>query len=72
MTYQIDSDPGGWLPKWVVKMASKKIPLNTLINLGKQIVKVRTPAKTASVRARWAERLKNETGQALWDSAGGQ
>jgi hypothetical protein len=38
--YQVDADPGGWIPDWVVRMASEDIPLNTLRNLRKQVLRV--------------------------------
>lgn len=34
--YQVDTDPGGYLPDWVVAMASEDIPVNTLTNLRKR------------------------------------
>ena len=40
-TYQVFSDPGGWLPAWLVKLASKKIPVNTLRGLSAQVKKTR-------------------------------
>jgi len=40
-TYQVFSDPGGWLPAWLVAAASKKIPLNTLRGLKAQVAKTR-------------------------------
>ena len=33
VTYEIDADPGGMLPHWLVRMASKDIPYITLTNL---------------------------------------
>ena len=40
-TYQVFSDPGGWLPAWLVAGASKKIPLKTLRGLQKQVKKTK-------------------------------
>lgn len=37
--YQIQADPGGSLPAWLVNWVSKKLPLNTLQGLRKQVVK---------------------------------
>ncbi len=65
VTYQIDSDPGGWLPDWIIKRASKQIPLNTLRNLQTQVNKVRRQGGSEAVRARWHARLKKETGQVV-------
>jgi hypothetical protein len=31
--YQVDADPGGWLPKWLARLATKKMPLNTIVGL---------------------------------------
>jgi hypothetical protein len=49
--YQVDADPGGSLPAWVVAMASEDLPVNTLTNL-------RARAKSGkatyqSFRSRW-------------------
>ena len=33
VTYEIDADPGGMLPHWIVRMASRDIPYITLTNL---------------------------------------
>ena len=35
--YQIDADPGGLLPDWVVRLASRDLPLVTLQNLRRQV-----------------------------------
>lgn len=37
--YQIDADPGGLLPAWLAKMASRDIPLRTLVNLRNRVKK---------------------------------
>lgn len=39
--YQVHADPGGSLPEWVANLASKKLPLLTIVGLRKQ-GKVRT------------------------------
>ncbi|MBK6688000.1 MAG: hypothetical protein IPG45_26230 [Deltaproteobacteria bacterium] len=39
ITYQVQADPGGALPAWVVNLVAKKIPLHTIQNLRKQVVK---------------------------------
>lgn len=39
--YQVNADPGGSLPKWLARRASKELPLETLRNLKKQIRKTR-------------------------------
>ena len=65
MTYQIDTDPGGWLPNWVIRMASEKNPLNTLIQLGEQIAYVQKNTVNDDLKAQWLSRLNAETGQKL-------
>jgi hypothetical protein len=37
--YQVDADPGGWLPKWLAKLASRRLPLYTIRSLRKQVKK---------------------------------
>ncbi len=39
--YQIDADPGGMLPDWLIESASKDIPLNTLTGLKKRVAQTR-------------------------------
>lgn len=34
--YQVDADPGGLIPKWLAKIATKRLPLYTLQGLRKQ------------------------------------
>jgi len=41
VTYQVDADPGGMLPEWLVKLTSRKIPIETLVGLRKQVAKTR-------------------------------
>jgi hypothetical protein len=35
--YQVNLDPGGRLPDWLIRWASKKIPFETLVDLEKQV-----------------------------------
>jgi len=35
--YQIDADPGGLIPGWLATMASRDIPLRTLVNLRNRV-----------------------------------
>jgi hypothetical protein len=35
--YRVQADPGGKIPAWMVRRASRSIPLDTLIALGKQL-----------------------------------
>lgn len=37
VTYEVQADPGGALPKWIVNLVSKKIPHKTITNLRKQV-----------------------------------
>lgn len=39
--YQVDADPGGWLPTWLAKLAARKLPLNTIRNMRKQVSRTR-------------------------------
>lgn len=39
VTYQVQADPGGSLPAWVVNLVAKKIPFKTIANLRKQVKK---------------------------------
>lgn len=39
VTYQVQADPGGAIPKWLVNLASKSLPHETLANLRKQVQK---------------------------------
>lgn len=42
MEYQINLDPGGSLPEFLVKWASKKVPMNTFVSLEKHVEKSAT------------------------------
>lgn len=37
--YQVDADPGGMIPTWLAKIATKRLPLYTIQNLRKQVRK---------------------------------
>lgn len=39
VTYQVQADPGGSIPKWLVNWASKGLPFNTLKRLREQVKK---------------------------------
>jgi hypothetical protein len=41
VTYQVDADPGGLLPDWLVKLTSRKLPIETLVGLRRQVTKTR-------------------------------
>jgi START domain len=51
--YRVHADPGGSSPTFLVRWASKNIPLDTLTALGKQIE--RTRGQYASVVKQWQE-----------------
>ena len=36
--YQIDADPGGMLPDWLIEATSEEIPLNTVVKLRKRVM----------------------------------
>jgi len=55
--YEIDADPGGSLPGWLVRMASRDIPLITLQNLRKR-VKVTEQAGTYASYIKSIEHLE--------------
>ncbi len=67
VTYQIDADPGGWLPRWVVRLASKSLPLETVRNLRNRVAKIQDPERRARVKAKWLKALKEHTGESLPD-----
>jgi len=39
--HQVDADPGGLLPDWLVKLTSRKLPIETLVGLRRQVAKTR-------------------------------
>lgn len=39
VTYQVQADPGGLLPAWIVNLVSKEIPFKTIANLREQVKK---------------------------------
>lgn len=41
VVYQVDADPGGSLPKWIVRLATRSLPLETLRGLLRQVVATR-------------------------------
>jgi len=41
MDYQVDADPRGLIPKWIAKMASKKLPLENIRAIRKRAVVTR-------------------------------
>lgn len=53
--YRVHADPGGNNPDWIVRAASKAIPLDTLSNLRRQLA--RTRGRYDQAAARWAQAL---------------
>ncbi len=51
--YQVDADPGGSLPDWVVRAASEDLPLNTLTNLRKRAGNKSSDADYDAFYATW-------------------
>jgi hypothetical protein len=39
--YQVDADPAGSIPKWLAKIATKRLPLHTIRDLRKQVKRTR-------------------------------
>lgn len=39
--FQVDADPAGSIPTWLAKAATKRLPLQTIIKLRKQVIKTR-------------------------------
>jgi hypothetical protein len=37
VTYQVDADPGGLLPEWLIKLTTRKLPIETLVGLRRQV-----------------------------------
>ena len=48
--YQIDADPGGMLPNWLIDLASREIPFETLRGLRKQVSAVKNTAEHVALR----------------------
>ena len=41
VTYQVDADPGGMLPEWLIKLTTRKLPIETLVGLRRQVARTR-------------------------------
>lgn len=54
VTLEVDADPGGLLPDWLVKMVTRKFPLDSLASLRAQIVRTRGVYDAEVVRLRQA------------------
>jgi hypothetical protein len=51
--YQLDADPGGWIPTWVGKITAKRAVIDTIRSLRKQVA--RTRGWYATRIARWKQ-----------------
>jgi hypothetical protein len=54
--YRVQADPGGKIPAWMVRRASRSIPLDTLRALAKQVELTRGQYPAASSNAAYAKR----------------
>jgi START domain len=41
VTYQVDADPGGLLPDWLIKLTTRKLPIQTLVGLRRRVAQTR-------------------------------
>jgi hypothetical protein len=65
VTYQVDADPGGLLPDWLIKLTTRKLPIETLVGLRRQVAKTHgkyedflkkyDPSKGGAVPAQFAK-----------------
>ena len=53
VTYQVSTDPGGWIPHWLARLASKDLPIKTIRNLRRQVE--RTRGSYNAFIARWSK-----------------
>jgi len=60
ITYEVNADPGGMIPKWLAKMVSREIPLKTVKALRKRVVAV--GGRYDQRIARWEATLGRPTG----------
>lgn len=58
--YQVDADPEGSLPRWLAKLATKRLPLGTIRSLRKQTKRTRGWYKTRI--ARWQQMARKLMG----------
>lgn len=59
VTYQIDTDPAGMLPDWLIRLVSREIPKDTLGGLRRQVAKTWPSGVYGSFVAKWTA-LQNE------------
>ena len=41
VVYQVDADPGGWMPDFIVRWAARKLPFDTIRKLRRQVARTR-------------------------------
>lgn len=58
ITYFVHLDPGGYLPRWLIKMTTKDFPTETLIGLRKQIKKTKKSGIYKSFHQRWNPHIR--------------
>ena len=46
LTYEVNADPGGLLPAWLVNLGSRKLPLNTIRNMREQVLETKAYARS--------------------------
>lgn len=61
--YQVNADPAGELPDWLVEQVSKDLPLHTLRNLRKQVSKTKAAGDYTEFIAKWKARQNNGAGK---------
>lgn len=54
IVYQVTADPGGWIPTWLAKMATKRLPYRTIKALRDQVRKTR--GSYAELIAAWVKK----------------
>jgi len=62
--YQIDTDPGGWLPNWLIRMVTRRIPFKTLDNLRNRVAQT-SKEQTYKVYVQSLEKLKGQSVEEL-------
>jgi len=58
VTYQIDADPGGWLPDWLVSATSKELPMQTLVKLRNRVYTSRDANRYPEFLAQWKPKFE--------------
>ena len=61
LDYELDADPGGWVPKWIGKITARRAVINTIRALRKHVA--RTRGSYAKRIARWKQ-MANKLGLA--------